>query len=256
MIYHYTAVRTICLLFTIVEVTNAFVLHDTRKSSALASFSLASTVDDTSKSEVPIAPRSSSNKMSQALPFLKCPPILAENMDVPGNVGFDPLGFVQDKEDLITYQEAEIKHARLAMLAAVGWPLSELWNARLADAWNLPTILASDDRVPAVLNSNFGSVSPIFWGFCLGASAAIDKYAILKSRDATSLTYFPGNLGFDPLGLLPVDKDGQLRMRLAEIKHGRLAMIAISGFALQEFVSKVGVIDQTPLFFHPFAHLE
>jgi Chlorophyll A-B binding protein len=111
MIYHYTVARTICLLFTIVEVTNAFVLHDIRKS-----FSLASTVDDTVESEVPVPPRSSYNKMSQALPFLKCPPILAENMDVPGNVGFDPLGFAQDKEDLITYQEAEIKHARLAML--------------------------------------------------------------------------------------------------------------------------------------------
>jgi hypothetical protein len=116
-------------------------------------------------------------------------------------------------------------------------------------------LVASDDRVPAVLNDNFGTVSPAFWGFCLGASAAIDKYAILKSRDESDLTYFPGNLGFDPLKLYPVDKDGQLRMRLAEIKNGRLAMIAISGFALQEYISKVGVIDQTPAFFYPFSIL-
>lgn len=129
--------------------------------------------------------------------------------------------------------------------------MSELWNEKLADAWNLPTILASDDRVPAVLNSNLGSVSPLFWGICLGASAAVDTRAILKSRDESDLTYFPGKFGFDPLGLFPADKEGQQRMRLAEIKNGRLAMIAISGFALQEFVSKVGVVDQTPLFFHP-----
>jgi hypothetical protein len=44
-------------------------------------------------------------------------------------------------------------------------------------------------------------------------------------------------------------------MRLAEIKNGRLAMIAISGFALQEYISKVGVIDQTPAFFYPFSIL-
>ena len=131
--------------------------------------------------------------------------------------------------------------------------MSELWNEKLADVWDLPTILASDDRVPAVLNGNIGSVSPIFWGCCLGASAAIDTHAILKSRDETDASYFPGNLGVDPLGLFPADRDGQLRMRLAEIKNGRLAMIAISGFAFQEFVSKVGVIDQTPLLFHPFA---
>ncbi len=130
--------------------------------------------------------------------------------------------------------------------------MSELWNGKLADTWNLPTILASDDRVPAVLNNNLGSVSPLFWGICLGASAAIDTRAILKSRDESDLTYFPGQLGFDPLLLFPADKEGQQRMRLAEIKNGRLAMIAISGFALQEFVSKVGVVDQTPLFFHPF----
>lgn len=129
--------------------------------------------------------------------------------------------------------------------------MSELWNGNIADSWNLPSILASDDRVPAVLNSNLGSVSPIFWGFCLGASAAIDTRAILKSRNDADLTYFPGNLGFDPLGLFPADKERQQRMRLAEIKNGRLAMIAISGFALQEFVTKVGVVDQTPLFFHP-----
>jgi hypothetical protein len=36
-----------------------------------------------------------------------------------GDVGFDPLGFAKSKNDLMNYREAEIKHARLAMLAAV-----------------------------------------------------------------------------------------------------------------------------------------
>jgi TRAP-type C4-dicarboxylate transport system substrate-binding protein len=40
-------------------------------------------------------------------------------------------------------------------------------------------------------------------------------------------------------------------MELAEIKHGRLAMIAFSAFGLQEYVSKVGVVDETPFFFFP-----
>ena len=275
---------TLCSFLAVGSTANAFVFRNTIKISEGASFSLSSSSNDNSEIPEPTVSQSSYNKntMSAALPFLKCPLILAQNMDVPGNVGFDPFGFVRDKDDLIEYQEAEVKHARLAMLvclllssfkengtrfdslneilyfasflhlkAAVGWPLSELWNGKIADLWNLPTILASDDRVPAILNSNLGSVSPIFWGFCLGASAAIDTHAILKSRNGSDLTYFPGNLGFDPLGIFPADKEGQLRMRLAEIKHGRLAMIAISGFALQEFVTKVGVVDQTPLFFHP-----
>jgi len=40
-------------------------------------------------------------------------------------------------------------------------------------------------------------------------------------------------------------------MQLAEIKNGRLAMISIFGFAIQEFVSKSGVVDETPFFFFP-----
>ena len=117
MNYHRAVVSTICQLLAIVVVTNAFVvLHGLRGKRIPAPFSLASTIDDSVESAVPVAPRSSSIKMSQALPFLKCPSTLAENLDAPGNVGFDPLGFVQDKEDLIAYQEAEIKHARLAML--------------------------------------------------------------------------------------------------------------------------------------------
>jgi hypothetical protein len=40
-------------------------------------------------------------------------------------------------------------------------------------------------------------------------------------------------------------------MELAEIKNGRLAMIAITGFAFQEFVQQYAVVDQTPLLFKP-----
>jgi hypothetical protein len=131
--------------------------------------------------------------------------------------------------------------------------LSELWNRNLAELWNLPTIAENDGRVPALLNNNLGNISPIFWGFCLGLSAAIDTIGILKSRDMSDATYFPGKLGFDPLGLYPADKIGQLRMRQNEVLNGRLAMIAITGFVFQEFVSGAGVVNQTPLFFQPFS---
>jgi len=73
---------------------------------------------NTSEEQVEPSPKPSEPKksvMSQALPFLKCPPVLAES-DLAGNVGFDPLGFSKNKEDLWHYREAEIKHARLAML--------------------------------------------------------------------------------------------------------------------------------------------
>ena len=61
--------------------------------------------------------------------------------------------------------------------------------------------------------------------------------------------YFPGDFGLR-LGY-PSDEAGQKRMQLAEIKNGRLAMIAFSGFAVQEIVSKQGVLNETPFFFFP-----
>jgi hypothetical protein len=42
----------------------------------------------------------------------------------------DPLGFAKDKATLVRMRDAEIKHSRLAMLAAAGWPLSELWHSK------------------------------------------------------------------------------------------------------------------------------
>merc|ERR1740139_45162 len=40
-------------------------------------------------------------------------------------------------------------------------------------------------------------------------------------------------------------------MATAEIKNGRLAMIAITAFAAQEFVTHIAIVDQSPLFFKP-----
>ena len=82
----------------------------------------------------------------------------------------------------------------------------------------------------------------------------------------------PGDYGFDPLGIageqrpygaFPFDSflgkttplDGVRyakdmdALKLAEIKNGRLAMMAITGMAVQEFVWGSPVVQQTPFFF-------
>ena len=154
------------------------------------------------------------------------------------------------------------------MLAAVGWPSSELFDKPLTtfidSEWSLDLspMLNSNDRVPSLLNGGLENISPIFWGICLGLSAAIDLRGVQNARYKTEFggednndnggeNYLPGDYGFDPLGLYPADEEGRQRMQLAEIKHGRLSMLAVTGFAFQEFVSKVGVVNETPSFFHP-----
>jgi hypothetical protein len=188
--------------------------------------------------------------MSMSLPFMARPDALTGSM--AGDAGFDPLGFAKTDADLMNYREAEVKHARLAMLAAAGWPLSELFDKKIAVALNMVPLVDATDRAPSVLNGGLGKVSPVYWIGILGVAAAIEFIGTTKSKSGDA-NYFPGNFGFDPLGLYPKEEDGQMRMQLAEIKNGRLAMIAIFGFAIQEFVLKQGVIDGTPIFFYPLS---
>jgi len=189
-------------------------------------------------------------KYSESIPFLSRPKELRK--ELAGDVGFDPLGFAKNRELLFEYREAEIKHGRLAMLAAVGWPFSELYDIKIAKTLHLDPLIDSSDRVPSIFNGGLEKVSPVWWGFCIGLTAAIDLYGINRARSADDYSH-PGDLGFDPLNFYPEaeDLEGRKRMQLAEIKHGRLAMIAITAFSVQEFVSGTGVIDETPIFFQP-----
>jgi hypothetical protein len=138
------------------------------------------------------------------------------------------------------------------MLAAAGWPVSELLDRKLAEYFGVASVLDDGDRVPSLLNGGLEKVAPQWWGFCLGMCAAIDLYGVQRARAAvTDSGYTPGDLGFDPLHLYPTDDEGRKRMQLAEIKHGRVAMLGVTGFAAQEYTSKLGVIDETPFFFFP-----
>jgi hypothetical protein len=198
--------------------------------------------------EQEVAPVEELPSMSQALPFMERPAALDGTM--VGDVGFDPLGFAKTNEDLVNNREAEIKHARLAMLAAAGWPISELFDRKIANLVGMTPIVDASDRAPSLLNGGLGKISPVYWVACLLAAGAIDLYGISRAK-SNDPEYFPGNLGFDPLGLYPKDKAGQERMQLAELKNGRLGMIAVTAFAVQEAVWKLGVVDETPVFFKP-----
>lgn len=191
-------------------------------------------------------------KFSQALPFLARPKELKQ--ELAGDVGFDPLNFAKNPELLMEYREAEIKHSRLAMLAALGWPMSELYDIKIANMLNSQPILDATDRVPSLFNGGMEKINPVWWGFCVGMTAAIDLYGVSRARSVDG--YTPGDLGWDPLGLYPTDKKDRMNMQLAEVKHGRLAMIAITGFSVQEFVTGIGIVDETPLFFKPLEVLE
>ena len=174
-----------------------------------------------------------------------------------GEWNFDPLGFA--KIDSINsfglnkffMRESEVKHARLAMLAAAGWPVAELFDRPLAKVFNMQPVVDEAGRSPSILNGGLEKVSPVFWISILGTAFVIDMIQINKAN-ADDPDYFPGNLGWDPLGIYPKDEAGQRAMQAREIRNGRLAMIAITAFAAQEFVTSSGVVEETPAFFKPF----
>merc|ERR1712232_703416 len=191
--------------------------------------------------------------LSPSLPFLQRPEMLDGSL--PGDRGFDPFNFSSDPSALVWYRNAEIKHARLAMLAAIGWPIAELAHGAVASGLGLPeTLLSSSElhgKVPSVLNGGLDQTAPLFWVAAIGAAAALE-FIETKKNDEGGVGE-PGNFGFDPFNfLISGSIQRQFFLKEAELFNGRLAMLAITGFVAQEFATNAAVIDQTPIFFKPF----
>jgi len=145
-------------------------------------------------------------------------------------------------------REAEVKHARLAMLAAVGWPLAELF------AGSFGALSATEGRAPSLFNGHLGDFAPF-----LVLAAGLAAFLELQTIDNVNQTWLStpskkiaaGDLGFDPLEVATRVSEFRpiSQIRAAEIYNGRLAMLAITGFSVQEFLWHTPVIDQVPIFF-------
>lgn len=177
-------------------------------------------------------------RFSKSIPIMSRPQFLDGSL--AGDVGFDPLGFVKSKEDLLKFREAEIKHARLAMLAAAGWPLSEFLNTKFASIMNLTPLLDTNGKAPNPI-TDFDKIDPMFWLAVAALGSAVEFYSSFRSYEKVP-EYRTGNLDWDPLKLYPTDSKGQKTMQLAEIKHGRTAMMVVVFYALEEAFTKHGVV--------------
>merc|ERR1719224_334706 len=143
-----------------------------------------------------------------------------------GDANFDPMQLADTPDKLAFYREAEIKHARLAMLAAFGWPVSEITN--------FGGLLNGDGRAPSLLNGGLGNVNSVYWGAVVALAVYWEGQGLDKQFGKKE-DYLPGMLGFDPLGM---DSQG---MRNAEVTNGRVAMVAITVYALQEAITKAPI---------------
>merc|ERR1719450_1378477 len=152
-----------------------------------------------------------------------------------GDMGFDPLQIADNSDKLAWYREAEVKHARLAMLAAFGWPISEVLN--------FGKLLTNDGRAPSLLNGGLGEVNGVYWAAVVALAVYWESKGLDKQFGKKD-DYLPGMLNFDPLG---ADSPS---MREAEIANGRIAMLAITIFALEEAITKAPIFPLSLLTGH------
>lgn len=205
------------------------------------------------------AGRYNEREMSIAVPFLKRPNKLDGSH--AGDVGFDPLG-LSESNDLYVMMEAEIRHARLAMLAVVGWPLSELIAPKFmlhGDNHLAPSVLNGFDTLNLIgFASIFGALG--FFEFQTAFRRVDDKtLGKIHSEDMANVWKYgvPGDYNFDPLNLYSVlgdTADGRKALREAEIGHGRAAMLGITYFAMWEAITGHPIVENS-VFFHPNAVL-
>merc|ERR1719277_2840600 len=149
---------------------------------------------------------------------------------------FDPAGFSSGKSKLDVYQfrEAELTHGRVGMLAAAGFLVQEKFHP-----------LFSADGGPAI--KQIPALPPALWflmtlGIGIAEAVRIQRGWADPSEDRSSIRklkegYYPGDLGWDPLGLKPEDPEEFRAMQEKELNNGRLGMIAAAGFMAQEAVS-------------------
>lgn len=165
--------------------------------------------------------------MSESLPFLLAP---TKTKGMVGDVGFDPLGF-SDNFDIKWLREAELKHGRVCMLATVGFVASQFYNFPMfadmhVDDSNLaPTAIGTAGMMQIVAVAGFEE-----WRTNKGKITAENMF---EDPDRV-----PGEVGFDPSGYLKKSSKADMdKLRLQELKNGRLAMLAIGGMIHHNFVT-------------------
>ena len=160
---------------------------------------------------------------------------------------FDPLGLSKDVDAgrLAFYREAEIKHGRVAMLAAVGFLFQEHYTFTGIDS---PSFVSFEQPglaggVWLALAVMLGNVE----GKSVEAFMKLDGGFLAEQNESKTWRmkedYASGDLGFDPLGLKPTNAKDLKEMQSKEINNGRLAMIGIAGMVAQELVNgaKIGM---------------
>lgn len=153
---------------------------------------------------------------------------------IPG--GDDDTERVQQEETtrptaliLRDYREAEIRHGRLAMLAAIFWPLQEMLDRLLLDDFGSVTgnLVQGGITLPYI---------PLLMTAIMLLMGYLDIFRQqLKEQEKLGEAFLPGDCFWDPLQILSGAPDSMKRnMQERELFNGRVAMLGIAVFIWEE----------------------
>ena len=156
-----------------------------------------------------------------------------------GDVGFDPLGLSTIDAvgiDLYWLREAEIKHCRVAMMAAAG----NIWVEAFGPAPGCEMATAKN-QMDAFWQ--FWDEQPQYIAFGLIMIGIVEMVSgIAATSGRASGERAPGDFGLDPLKYANGGAEKFEKLKLQEIKNGRLAMWAAAGQLMQGMTTDDGAI--------------
>merc|ERR1719231_586870 len=169
---------------------------------------------------------------------------------------FDPAGFSEGLTvgQVKMLREAEVTHGRVSMLAVLGFLVQEEFHFLFVEP--------DKDIGPAIRHlDEVRAVNPAFFELLTFVIACAELYRSLYGwvapggesgpvgglpdgeLRALSEDYYPGDIGFDPLGLKPEGADEFAEIATKELQNGRLAMLAVAGFFAQELVNGKTIVQ-------------
>jgi hypothetical protein len=156
---------------------------------------------------------------------------------------FDPLGFCKDRDlgGVKRFREAEIMHGRVAMMATVGYLIGES-TPTMTYGFTFPHTIAND-QIPEIPGT---ILFPFFLAINIAESIRANIGWVepgLGPLFSLRESYYPGDIGFDPLGLKPKTAEDFANMQAKELSNGRLAMLAAAGMCVQELVNGKGILE-------------
>ncbi|CAM9583859.1 unnamed protein product [Hapterophycus canaliculatus] len=174
--------------------------------------------------------------------------------EMVGDVGFDPAGFANNPPAWVQgegsgtaarvkwYREAELAHGRVAMLAAAGWIFPEIYH------FPGNTVLGADrfaEMNPLLAYGKIPTAGGIQIVITLLILETIRLNRSIRNPDAPAgdIGLGQGEGRWNPFNF-NYSEEEYAEKQLQEMKHGRTAMIAITGMYFQTIVQGQPILAQ------------